>query len=200
MKAILFDADGVLFDATELHRVTFQAALEEYGYTITEEEHRQIFNGLPTRVKLNIVSEMKGLPMHLHEQIETRKQQMTLEMIPKTIKPTKGMGAALQRLRDLEIALVICSNARLRSVREMAKYAQIEHLFHRIMGNESVLRNKPYPDIYLLAAKQIGTPIEQCVIVEDSPKGMVAAISSGPGKIIKVSSPEDTVKKLEELL
>lgn len=199
-RAILFDADGVLFDATELHKSTFGAALEEHGYSITEEEHAAIFNGLPTRVKLDILTEMKGLPRALHQEIEASKQQRTLEMIPKTITPFPAMIDVLRRLQASGVVLAICSNARLASVLKMMEYAEIWEFFYLVLGNESVLRTKPYPDIYLLAAKQLEVPITECAIVEDSPKGLVAAISAGPGRIVKVSSIEDTVRKLETFL
>jgi len=197
VKAVLLDADGVLFDATELHKTTLQTALTPYGYTITEEEHRTVFNGLPTRVKLDILTETKGLPRELHTEIEEAKQRGTLTAIPDTVHPIPKLIEALRRLRKTGMKLAICSNARLKSVIEMARCAEISGYFDLILGNESVLRNKPYPDIYLLAAKQIEVAITDCIIVEDSPKGLVAAISAGPGKIIKVMSPADAIQKLE---
>jgi beta-phosphoglucomutase len=201
MKAILFDADGVLFDATELHKETLNIALTEHGYAaIEDEEHRRTFNGLPTRVKLDILTEMGRVPANEHEKIEATKQKHTLAWIPKTIKPIPDLLVILSDLLDEGYQLAICSNARLKSVNEMAKCAKIEPYFTLILGNESVLRNKPYPDIYLVAAKQLGVPITQCVIVEDSPKGLVAAIQAGPGIVLKVSSPEDTITQLERLL
>lgn len=200
MKAILFDADGVLFDATELHKVTFNAALSEYGYSISDEEHEKVFNGLPTRIKLDILTEMKGVPRELHAPIEALKQRKTLETIPQTIKPMIEMLDVLNKAYAKGVILAICSNARLKSVEAMARCARIAPYFSLTLGNESVLRTKPYPDIYLLAAKQLDIPIAECAIVEDSPKGLVAAISAGPGRVVKVSSIEDTVRKIEELL
>ena len=93
--------------------------------------------------------------------------------------------------------MAICSNARLNSVIKMAKCARIFPYFNIILGNESA-KAKPSPDIYLLAMKQLNVNPKECAIVEDSPKGIVAAIGAGPGLLISVKGPEETPIKLKE--
>ncbi len=74
IKAIIFDLDGVLIDATQWHFEALNKALHLFGYTITEEEHKNFYNGLPTRKKLEHLSKEKGLPLSLHAFINSMKQ------------------------------------------------------------------------------------------------------------------------------
>ena len=191
IKAVLFDADGVLFEATELHRVSLNQALAKYGYTITDEEHFSFYNGLPTKVKLEQLTKDKGLPKCLHEEIEQLKQDITLEEIPKIIVPNQQIIQALQFLKDKGIICGICSNAREKSVYRMATAGDIAHFFKIILGNECVANNKPAPDIYLYGAKLLEIPISNCAIVEDSPNGLKAAYAANPGVVLKVRNPGD---------
>ena len=57
-KLVIFDLDGVLVDACEWHKDALNNALERVcNYKITEKDHKEVFNGIPTRIKLNILSE-----------------------------------------------------------------------------------------------------------------------------------------------
>lgn len=190
--AVLFDADGVLFDACDLHRISFDIALAEFGFpVISEEDHYQLFNGLPTKRKLEILTQRIGLPKELHEQIEARKQFYTMEEIPRTIQPLPNVLETLKGLRARGIDMAICSNARTESVELMAECCGYYRYFKYILGNESVENNKPAPDIYLKAVELLKTKVEKCVIVEDSEKGLESAILAAPKYIVKVKDPSE---------
>ena len=67
---IIFDLDGVLVDACEWHKIALNEALKEVaGFEIGEEEHKSTFNGLPTKVKLKMLTDSNRLTSDLHEKI-----------------------------------------------------------------------------------------------------------------------------------
>ena len=86
-KAVIFDLDGVLIDATHWHYEALNKALRLFGYTITEEEHKDFYNGLPTRKKLEHLSRDKGMPVSLHALINLMKQKYTQELIERDCTP-----------------------------------------------------------------------------------------------------------------
>jgi beta-phosphoglucomutase len=77
VKLILFDLDGVLVSAKDIHYEALNRALGEYA--LTKEEHGR-YDGLTTRTKLDLLTTEKGLPQTSHEAVWQRKQKITLEM------------------------------------------------------------------------------------------------------------------------
>jgi beta-phosphoglucomutase len=197
VKAVLFDLDGVLVDACEVHRVALNQALGEVGYTITEEEHYSRYNGRPTRVKLQMLTEQKGFPVELHQQVMDRKQALTLETIPKVIRPNRGTRSLLKVLSDLGLPLACCSNSTRASILAMLEASKIRHLFWTTVANDDCddlgqkVTPKPAPDMYLMGAYSVGVNISQCVIVEDSPVGIQAAQAAHPRRVVVVKDPSE---------
>ena len=88
IKLIIFDLDGVLVDAKEIHYQALNQALSNIDskYIINREEHLSEYDGNPTRTKLTMLSQQKGLPYELHDKVWEDKQNITLEMINKLEK------------------------------------------------------------------------------------------------------------------
>ena len=88
IKAILYDLDGVLVDATEWHYESLNLALEQVkGFKIKREEHIQIFNGLPTMKKLEILFDQGKVKKDDFDSIWKKKQDLTIEVIKKFKSP-----------------------------------------------------------------------------------------------------------------
>lgn len=190
IKAIIFDLDGVLIDATHWHYEALNKALGLFGFTITPEEHRSFYNGLPTRKKLEHLSREKGLPVGLHGFIHQMKQRYTQEMIERNCTPDFQKIYMLKKLKEKKYKLAVCSNAVLESVVIMLKRARLWEYFEVILSNEDIAHPKPQPDIYLKAFAQLGVEPQECVIVEDAEHGKKAALASG-GRLLEVAGYQD---------
>ncbi len=83
IKLIIFDLDGVLVDAKEIHYNALNTALKNIDkkYVIGRDEHLSIYDGNPTRTKLKLLSQNKGLPYELHDKVWEDKQNLTIQMI-----------------------------------------------------------------------------------------------------------------------
>jgi beta-phosphoglucomutase-like phosphatase (HAD superfamily) len=83
IKLIIFDLDGVLVDARELHYEALNLALAEVGedFIIGRSEHLSTYDGLSTTKKLQMLTENKGLPENLHNLVWKLKQDKTIEII-----------------------------------------------------------------------------------------------------------------------
>jgi beta-phosphoglucomutase-like phosphatase (HAD superfamily) len=79
IKLILFDLDGVLVDAKEIHYTALNEALGEFA--ISRDDHHNIYDGRKTYEKLNMLTERWGLPVSEHEHIFNLKQKRTVEMM-----------------------------------------------------------------------------------------------------------------------
>ena len=190
IKAIIFDLDGVLIDATEWHYEALNDALRLFGFEITREDNMGFYNGLPTTEKLKTLSERKGLPLGLHDTIKEMKRLYTDSRVAQLCRPSHEKQIMLTHLKNKGYKLVCCSNAQKYSALNMLKIAQIDNFFEYIIGNDEGLKPKPAPDIYLAAFKQIKVRPEETIIVEDAAHGIEAAKSSG-AKVIAVRGYED---------
>ncbi|MBI2599294.1 HAD family hydrolase [Candidatus Daviesbacteria bacterium] len=190
IKAIIFDLDGVLIDATEWHYEALNDALKIFGYELGLEEHLTTYNGLPTAEKLKLLSEKKGLPLGLHEIIKVMKRKLTDERVRQLCSPSHEKQIMLTNLKHKGYKLACCSNAQKYSVMNMLESAKIDHFFSVIMGNDEGYKPKPAPDIYLATFKELKVPPNEVIIVEDASHGIEAAKRSG-AKVIAVRGFED---------
>jgi HAD superfamily hydrolase (TIGR01509 family) len=200
-KLIIFDLDGVLVEAKEIHYNTLNQALKEIDnkFIITEAEHLSIYDGLKTSQKLEILTKNKGLHPEFHEQIWFRKQFLTIEAISQ-LKVDDRLVSIFKELRDKGYQLACCSNSVRRSVLVMLSKIGIIEYMDLILSNEDIKNSKPHPEIYWKTMSMMGILPEETLIVEDSPHGLLAA-SRSRANVLRVNNPQDlTLEKLETKL
>ncbi len=186
IKAIIFDLDGVLIDATHWHYEALNKALSLFGYTITTEEHESFYNGLPTKKKLEHLSRDKGLPTALHAFINVMKQKYTIELIEHNCKADFEKIFMLKKLKEKGFQLAVCSNAIASSVETMLRRSRLFEYFDLVLSNEDISEPKPSPAIYLKAFMELSVQPQECLIIEDAEYGKKAALASG-GVLLGVS-------------
>jgi HAD superfamily hydrolase (TIGR01509 family) len=186
IKLVLFDLDGVLIDAKQIHYEALNDALD-LQYRITEEEHHNIYDGRKTREKLEMLTEQKGLPIELYEQIYDKKQQITIERISQ-LQPIPNIKFLFEELENHGYLIGVCTNSiRRTALTALAKTDLMEHC-SIVLSNEDVKNSKPHPEIYWKAMSMMGVLPEEALIIEDSPPGLLAA-SRSRAKYIRVANP-----------
>jgi HAD superfamily hydrolase (TIGR01509 family) len=192
-KLIIFDLDGVLVEAKQIHYDTLNQALKEIDekYIITEAEHLSIYDGLKTTQKLELLAKNKGLHPEFYDDIWYRKQHLTIEAISE-LQPDLQKIELFKELRNMGYKLAVASNSIRRSVLVMlAKIGIIEYM-DLIISNEDVKNSKPHPEMYWKAMSMMSVLPEETLIVEDSPHGLLAA-SRSRANVLRVDSPNDLV-------
>src|SRR5690606_31162987 len=122
IKAILMDMDGVLVDACEWHYLSLNKALKEISnIEISYEEHISDFNGLPTRKKLNKLTEQGRIKLEDHDSIFNKKQYYTIETIKETAKYDEKKVNLHQHNRWNGLKLACCTNSITTTTIEMLK-------------------------------------------------------------------------------
>jgi HAD superfamily hydrolase (TIGR01509 family) len=194
-KLIIFDLDGVLVDAKQIHFETLNQALWEIAqsnkYVISEAEHLSTYDGLKTNQKLELLTQNKGLHTNTYETVWNRKQELTIDAISK-LKPNMQLIVLFDMLRKDGYKLACASNSIRRSVLVMlSKIGVIEHM-DLILSNEDVKNSKPHPEMYWKAMSMMSVLPEETLIVEDSPHGLLAA-SRSRANVLRVDNPGDLV-------
>jgi len=179
IRAVLFDLDGVLVDATEWHYEALNRALGLFGYTISRYEHLTTYNGLPTLKKLEMLSVEKGLPRGLHRVISRIKQKYTREEILRNCTPVFEKEFMIRQLKREGYKLAVCSNSVRESLERMLIASGLIEHFDFLVSNEDVAHPKPDPEMYVLACAKLEVAPSECVIVEDADHGLEAARRAG---------------------
>lgn len=179
IKAVLFDMDGVLIDAKEWHYETLNDALAVFGLNISRTEHLAVYDGLPTRRKLEMLSRTRGLSPKLHDFLNTLKQQMTYRVIVEKCRPVFHHEYALGRLQREGKRLVVCSNSVRSTVEAMMQQSNLLKYLDFLLSNQDVAKAKPHPEIYLTAIERLKLQPHECLILEDNEHGIQAARASG---------------------
>ena len=138
-KAILFDLDGVLVNMPDGHYEALNRALSLFGTSIEREEHYRLFNGLPTRKKIEALEKQGRLPTGLREFINEVKQKHTKEIIPKYCPPDYSKIILLKQLQGKNLKLACCSNSIKETLHLMLKSSQLFEYFDFIIGNDEVV-------------------------------------------------------------
>ena len=187
IKLIIFDLDGVLVEAKNIH---FEALNEALGpeYEINWNEHLSKYDGLKTNQKLEMLTKDKGLPPELYKQIWDKKQKLTLYKL-NSLEQSNQLKVCMSSL-SANYKIAVCSNSIRKTVLTVLAKLGIIEFVDLILSNEDVKNSKPHPEMYWKAMSMMGVLPEETLIVEDSPYGLLAANRSR-AHIMRVGSPKD---------
>ena len=197
IKAIIFDLDGVLVDAKEIHYDALNNALAKFNYTITQEEHLSTYDGLPTKKKLMLLTEKKELPKEFYEDIWMIKQNETVKILS-NLSPDERLIQVLKELKNKGYKLAVCSNSILESTKLMLLKRGFMEYIEFFLSNEDVVSPKPSPEMYLRAILKLNAKPNECLIIEDSHVGRRAALDSGAHLLGVKDSKDVTLEKIEK--
>ncbi len=197
IKLIVFDLDGVLADTENTH----YSAVCDAVHLETRLSYEDIFrvikkDGTTTRQKLINLQNEFDLFDNTISSIDKLKQEMVLQTFG-LLTPNSLQLEMLSKLENFGYHLAIGSNSRRENVNAIINALKIGKYFSPIMTIENVFRSKPYPEIFTRIMDQLGFKPTETLILEDSPSGQAAAISSG-AHLLKINSCDET--NLENIL
>jgi HAD superfamily hydrolase (TIGR01509 family) len=180
--AFLFDLDGTLVNAAQWHEQAFLAALSWCaGIQVTELEHSQRFNGLSTQRKLQILAAEGRLSNDkaLWDTINQQKQLLTVQYIEKYCHPITRVTDTVAYAESLAPVGLVTNCSRY-TTEMMLERAHLKQFMSVVVTNEDVGEAiKPSPFPYQKAAHLLYVPPKNCLVVEDSPKGIQSAREAG---------------------
>jgi beta-phosphoglucomutase len=179
IKAILYDLDGVLIDACDWHKEALNKALKQlFNYEIGLEDHIKTFNGLPTIIKAKILKERGIIPKGFNiEELNKLKQEYTVS----TIKQSTGIDIIKKQLHEgtKKFKKACVTNSITMTTELMLKSTGQLKYMDAIITNQKVKNAKPHPEPYIRAMIELNCMPDECLIIEDSPKGIECAKLTG---------------------
>lgn len=185
IKAVIFDMDGLMIETEHLQSRAFEEVLKEYG-------KEPIFNqdGVVQHVgwtAKNIWRLFKDR-YNLEEDVEVllnKKQQKYIKLLEKRIIAKDGLLKLLKLLKSHKCKIAVASSSVLSHIELIVTKLNIKKYFHVLISGEDLKRSKPYPDIFLKAARELDVKPAECVVLEDAEAGVSAGVRAGM-KVIAV--------------
>ena len=175
----IFDLDGTLVDTMPLHYRAWDAAMRKVGLNAPlDEELFYSLGGVPTRRVAELIAAHYNLKIDAHAVFDHKEALFVeLQKDAKLIEPVVEIARRMSLTHPVSIA----SGGPRVIVRGMLELTGLASLFdyQRVITPEDVEHGKPAPDMFLLAAKRMGVPPQQCLVFEDAEPGMRAAEAAG---------------------
>lgn len=178
-RAVIFDMDGVILDSEPVQLEAVNQILARYGIHWTQETFRQHI-GLRSVDFFQNLKKLYPLREQLDELVAFHKETYCTLMQEKLnrheISENEGLTPLLQQLKGAGFRIGLATSSSRREVEIITRGLNIDEFFETSTCGEEVVEGKPAPEIFLKTAQALGVEPHQCVVIEDSPIGLQAAI------------------------
>jgi beta-phosphoglucomutase len=173
---VIFDVDGVLVDSYTAHFETWRDCARLHGRDCTEAEFARAFG----RTSREVMRETWS-PDLTDQQIaafEDQKEAMYREYIAKDFPAMPGAKSLVAELAAAGIPMAIGSSGPPLNVQAVVDQLDARETIRTVITGADVKIGKPNPEVFLLGAKGMGMPPERCIVLEDAPPGIEAALAA----------------------
>ena len=175
VSLLIFDCDGVLVDSERIAIRVDAGVLGQLGWQLTEAEIVDRFVGRSTQT---IVGEIEAyLGRSLPADWDASFEPLYRDAFARELGPVDGIVEALDRI---DLPMCVASSGSHDKMRfTLGLTGLYERFAGRIFSADEVANGKPAPDLFLHAARSLDTSPKECVVIEDSPFGVAAALAAG---------------------
>lgn len=207
-KAIIFDFDGVLFDSEKIHLHACNQVFLPLGFTIPEKVYFERYVGLADKEMFELILEDQQVCYPQDKVVELRQNKISaykeyITNLP-SLDGVQGVKGFLYRFKSAFEHFAICSSAtrdEIETTLEKLESGCLRAYFKEIIAIDDVKCGKPSPEGYLLTAARLNVQPQACLVVEDSPVGVMAAKSAGMTVFgITTSHTEAELKKADHVV
>ncbi|KAJ53227.1 HAD superfamily hydrolase (TIGR01509 family) [Clostridium tetanomorphum] len=179
IKGVIFDMDGVMIDSEPIHFKLEQELFKELGIEISSHEHNT-YVGTTSFYMWEKIKKNHNLYDGVEELVK-RDRRKYLQFLSDNvdIEPIEGIVDLIKDLYKNGVKLAVASSSPIDIIELVVKRFNIREYFSYIVTGDYVANSKPDPDIFLYAAEKIKIVPDECLVVEDSYNGIMAAKRAG---------------------
>jgi len=175
ISTVIFDLDGLLADTEKLHRGAYKKVFSDLNFELSDEEYED--HWIRWGKGIDAFVEKKNLDME-PQLIRRNKALLYGQMVRSEVEPMPGARELLDSLKGKK-RLALATSSYPRDACNVLDTLKFMDFFSYVATKGNVERVKPYPDIFLHVANEMKAPPEQCVVIEDAEKGILAADAAG---------------------
>lgn len=176
IKAIFFDSDGVLVDTERLFFEATRDAFQAEGLDLSQEQWARWF--LSEGKRSREIATMLGMPSVRIEKVIENRFERFWSRVDQGVTVNPGILETLNQLAPI-FRLAIVTGATQRHFDRVHQSTGLLHYFETVVTSDACEHVKPHPQAYQIALHRLGLKADECVAIEDSPRGATAAQAAG---------------------
>lgn len=188
--------DGVIVDSEPIWIASKQKMLQGYGIEVPDAYHHQLF-GTTLAYMWRYMKDEFNLPLSVEECIAEGEAIRHEMLANEPIQSIPGAIDLIKRLHDAKIPLAIASSSSNKDIAKAVDTLGIRPYFQALVSGEDCERSKPFPDVFLKAAKALQVDPSQALVIEDAVNGVKAAKAAGT-KCLGFQNPAFTKQDLSQ--
>jgi HAD superfamily hydrolase (TIGR01509 family) len=174
--AVIFDMDGTLVATTEADFLAWQKLFIHYGKQLTFEDYYPLLG----RKSADVVKLGLGLTGKPAEEAMAMKMGLFADIVAEHgVETLPDARSLLEKLYDAGIPMALATSSRKKKMELVMQTVGLEKFFSVFVTGEEVVKGKPDPQIFQLAASRLHLPADRCIVVEDTVSGVRAAKAAG---------------------
>ncbi|NHM07396.1 HAD family hydrolase [Flavobacterium sp. CYK-4] len=179
IKTVIFDMDGVIVDTEPVHHFAYNQHFKELQIEVSPELYAS-FTGNSTKNIYEKLKELYQLEDEVLHLVETKRNLFNDAFDAKEdLYLLDGVAALIKELHEKGMQLVLASSSARVTIERIFNRFKLHQYFSHIVSGEDFPRSKPHPAIFEEAARLSQTPVENCIVIEDSTNGIKAANAAG---------------------
>ncbi|MDR2163366.1 MAG: HAD family phosphatase [Clostridiales Family XIII bacterium] len=180
-KAVIFDMDGLMYDSERLAREGWKSVADRHGVDIPDSIIKLTMGLTCSEIRALIQKHFDGTGARADaSELHRERNELMLERVEKEGAPVKpGLYALLDHLREKGLHAAVASAASPKRVEVLLRKSSLSDAFDVVVTGADASKGKPDPEIFLIAAERLGIDSRECLVLEDSENGVLAAHAAG---------------------
>lgn len=197
LKLVIFDMDGLIFDTERLSYESWKEAAKEFNidfdlnllYKLLGTNHESVRNTLHNEFENKI---------NVDNYIMERNNIYLSKIMNGEVEKKKGIEELLKYLTDKNIKKAVATSSNREIAYKLLKDSGIYDYYDYILCGDEVKKSKPNPEVFLRVAEKLDIPANQCMVLEDSEAGTIAASRAKMTPVIipDLKNPSEDIEKL----
>ena len=179
LNAVLFDMDGVIVDTEPLHRKAYFKMFDDLNIEVSEELYDSFTGASTKKVSDLLINEFNLTQTNEELCAHKRKYFKHYFDTDEDFNLIPGVLNLIQHYSKHQVKLILASSASRNTINWVFEKFDLERYFMGKISGAELKESKPHPEIFEIAAKMADEPVENCMVIEDSTNGILAAHAAG---------------------